>query len=337
MGAIALKISVIIPCHNAGPWVEAALTSVTDQTVAPYEIIVVNDASTDDSVEKIQSSGVPVQLIHAKCGSPAGARNVGIRHATGDWLAYLDADDYWYPNHLQEAKALLETHDDVAYMSRFDRCYAGGMKIDRGNPWPIKVPTNGLADRQFVDCLNQAFRYYMSTTMQRRDRVNEVGGFDEDLVRREDFELWLRVIHNRTWTFNPIATACQRHDTPDSNSRADWPNACYYMLKALLKNTAAYEDTPPYKKIVRFAARQAMSVAILSGTRDDSKRAKRLGWPYLTKNNRLVFSFGSLCPPLYRFGHQLHQRLKPRSTRPPRVPQTNPDPTPDSPPDSTDG
>lgn len=90
-----MEISVVIPCYNAGRWIVDALRSVVAQTYQPHEIIVVDDVSSDDSVEKIQSCGIKVKLLHTQRANGAGARNVGIRQVTGDWIAFLDADDIW--------------------------------------------------------------------------------------------------------------------------------------------------------------------------------------------------------------------------------------------------
>jgi glycosyltransferase involved in cell wall biosynthesis len=103
-----MRISVIMPCHNAGRWIGEALQSTSIQTRPPDEVIVIDDASTDDSVEQIKNSGVAVQLLRTNCRNAAAARNLGIEAATGDWLAFLDADDVWYPQHLERAQQLFQ-------------------------------------------------------------------------------------------------------------------------------------------------------------------------------------------------------------------------------------
>src|SRR5437660_9457805 len=104
---MTLRVSVIMPCHNAGPWIGDALRSVAAQSLPAHEILVIDDRSSDDSVAQIERSGVPVKLLRSDAGNAAATRNVGIEAATGDWLALLDADDVWYPNHLARAAELL--------------------------------------------------------------------------------------------------------------------------------------------------------------------------------------------------------------------------------------
>ena len=112
-----MKISVIIPCHNAGPWIGETLRSVAAQTLTLCEVILIDDASTDDSVAKANEALPGIRVIPTKFGNAASARNAGIEVATGDWIALLDADDVWYPNHLERAAGLLEGTRDVAFMA----------------------------------------------------------------------------------------------------------------------------------------------------------------------------------------------------------------------------
>src|SRR6056297_2357280 len=112
-----MRFSVIMPAHNAGRYIGEALRSVAGQRHAPHEVIVINDRSADDTAEQARATGLDLKLIDSDFGNAAAARNLGIEHATGDWLAFLDADDIWYPNHLEEAAGLLQGSDDVGYFS----------------------------------------------------------------------------------------------------------------------------------------------------------------------------------------------------------------------------
>ncbi len=88
-----IKVSVIVPCLNAERFLHASLLSVAAQTLAPYEVIVIDDGSTDRSVDIVKSLPMDVRLLRAHRRGGAGARNLGLRAARGDWLAFLDADD----------------------------------------------------------------------------------------------------------------------------------------------------------------------------------------------------------------------------------------------------
>ena len=115
-----MRISVIIPCHNAERWIARALRSVMQQTRPVHEIIVVNDDSDDSSLMQIVNSGVPATVLNVKMRNAAAARNAGIEVATGEWLALLDADDVWYRNHIARFAKLAGCSSDVAFISNHD-------------------------------------------------------------------------------------------------------------------------------------------------------------------------------------------------------------------------
>jgi glycosyltransferase involved in cell wall biosynthesis len=94
-------VSVAIPCFNAASFIEETIRSALNQTIAPLEVIVVDDGSTDGSAAIAESFGLPVRVIRQNRRRQAAARNRGIAEATGDWIAFLDADDVWLPKKLQ--------------------------------------------------------------------------------------------------------------------------------------------------------------------------------------------------------------------------------------------
>src|ERR1019366_2789020 len=95
--AMPPSVSVIIPAYNAGQRIARAIASALAQTRPVLEIIVVDDGSTDDTAKVASSFGPPVQVTSKPNGGPASARNLAASLAQGDWLAMLDADDWWFP------------------------------------------------------------------------------------------------------------------------------------------------------------------------------------------------------------------------------------------------
>ena len=96
------KISVVIPCYNGGRFLGETLTSVMHQTYPAYEVLVIDDGSTDDSAAIAESYGPPVRVIRQPNRGESIARNRGIEEARGEWVAFLDADDLWSPTKLQQ-------------------------------------------------------------------------------------------------------------------------------------------------------------------------------------------------------------------------------------------
>src|SRR5689334_22859965 len=97
----AMRVSAIIPCYNYGKYLARAIDSILAQTYAVSEIIVVDDGSSDNTREVATSYGGCVRYIYQQNAGRAAARNHGIREATGDWIALLDADDWWLPQKIE--------------------------------------------------------------------------------------------------------------------------------------------------------------------------------------------------------------------------------------------
>ena len=113
----APTVSVIIPAFNAGWCVRKAIDSVLAQDYADSEVIVVNDGSTDDTAAVLASYGSAIRLIDQPNGGMSNARNAGIRAARGEFLAFLDSDDWWLPGKLTQQVELLRRHPELGFCS----------------------------------------------------------------------------------------------------------------------------------------------------------------------------------------------------------------------------
>jgi glycosyltransferase involved in cell wall biosynthesis len=293
-----MRVSVIIPCHNAGRWIGETLQSVAAQTLRPAEVIVVDDASTDDSAEQIRRSGIDVRIIPVRCRNAAAARNAGIEVATGDWIALLDADDVWYPNHLERAAEVLAGTDDVAYRAMCDDITADGARVPLTIPQPITTTRTGITHGESIEFENRELYFGHSSVLYRRDRFREVGGFAPAQVRRHDIDLWLRMIHNQTWTWDALPTVAYRLDTPGSICR-NYAECEYYALRALVRNKDAYRG-PAMDELLAKTARKVMTLGFADGTPEQYRRYRELAWPYLPARLRAVYRVAGLLPPVSR-------------------------------------
>lgn len=176
-------VSVIIPAYNAAPHIERAVESVRTQTCPPLEILVVDDGSRDRTAEIVDAMPPPVRLIRKANGGPASARNLGARSAKGDWLAFLDADDWWFPDKL---RLQLACADDPGV--GLIHC----LPDHRKDVVPERLTFEMLWDRNWI--IN-------SSVLVRRSVFEELGGFNEapELISVEDYNLWLRVAAS-SWT-----------------------------------------------------------------------------------------------------------------------------------------
>lgn len=291
------SVSVIIPCRNSAAYIGRALDSVAAQVYPPAEVIVIDDGSTDNTRQTVQDHHAVTLLLDSPWRNGAGTRNVGIERATGDWIAFLDADDYWLPNHLERAMRLLSRGSDVAYLSHNhvlkngqviqSPCRLGGAESEWGLP-------HGEYMRRYVSNLY----YAMSPVVVDRARLLEVGCLDVSQTRRHDIDMWLRVIHERTWSFDPAATSVYQHDTPGAISR-NIPDREWYFLRCLLRNRNEYKDSGIDLIIGRIALR-VYSSAFTDGDLEDISRADELAWAHLSLRDKYLVRLMRTFPSAFR-------------------------------------
>lgn len=290
-----VRISVVIPCHNAGRWIGQALKSVAAQTLPAQEVIVVDDASSDDSLDQIEKSGVPVRIERVHLHNAAAARNRGIEVAAGEWIALLDADDCWYPNHLERAVELLtRSNGDVAYRGFCDEMDVAGRTSPVKKPQPLHLPQTGLTHAGYPDLEMAEIYFAHSTFVLSRERLLEIGGYDPSQVRRHDIDMWLRLILGKTWCFDPVPTAAYRIDTPGSICR-NLAGCEFYYMKAWLKNRDAYAGRA-LDRLLRKEARRSMSLAFMNGSPGDFEKTREIAWPYLSRFHRLAYRAAGWFP-----------------------------------------
>ena len=178
-----IKISVAIPAYNAEHYLREAVDSVLAQTCKPWEIIVVNDGSTDRTEEIALSYGDKIRYIRQENQGLAGARNTAIREATGDWVAFFDSDDVMMPDKLCLQTAAIEANPDLILVySGFSFLYPDG-RTEEVAAFPA---------RDLWPALRYRTPILPSTSVVRRAALLEVGNFRSVLT--EDWDLWIRLI-----------------------------------------------------------------------------------------------------------------------------------------------
>jgi glycosyltransferase involved in cell wall biosynthesis len=186
-------VSVIIPAYNAADHIGVALASVFGQSYTDWEVIVINDGSPDSERLELIIGPYLSRIIYLKQQNrgPSAARNLGIRHARGEYLAFLDSDDSWLPEYLTEQIKFLRSEPslDMVYS---DALFLGNAAL-AGKTFMQLCPSNGPVT--FESLLLEETQVVTSGTVVRRQRVVEAGLFDESLLWSEDHDLWLRVAH----------------------------------------------------------------------------------------------------------------------------------------------
>lgn len=176
-------VSVIIPCFNAAGTIERALASVRRQTYPSFEIIAVDDCSTDETLailRREEARGVRVIARERNGGAPA-ARNNGIAAAQGPFLAFLDADDEWHPDYLQRQIAGIAQREEMAMIG----CRAEVVRLDGSRVLVNADRTPPCGREAWRVMLRESF-YVPSVVVARTETVRRIGGFDETLRSSEE-------------------------------------------------------------------------------------------------------------------------------------------------------
>lgn len=204
-----LGISVVIPLYNKAPYITATLASIESQISPASEIIVVDDGSTDGGAELISSRFRDVTLIRQTNGGEGAARNTGVRAAQFEWVAFLDADDLWLPNHLLELRNLISAFKDAHLVATsYVQCDGTTLKRNR---------ITFRKRRRRVDLLRETRRnlgaFWTSALAVRRASFLSAGGFS-DIDYGADVEAWVRLALHHTCALSTEVTAIYMTGNP---------------------------------------------------------------------------------------------------------------------------
>ncbi len=188
---ITQRVSVVIPTYNSGQWIEAAVDSVLAQTVAPVDLVVVDDGSTDDTRARLERYQGRIRYVYQHNAGVAAARNHGVALAAGSLIAFLDADDVWHPRKLELQLRAMAGHPEIGLIGArvYEWPAADVPAVDSTDASLEVIPWRRLVVRN---------RLATSSVMLRRRIFDEAGGFDPELRGPEDYDLWLRIAERAT-------------------------------------------------------------------------------------------------------------------------------------------
>lgn len=232
-------VSVIIPTHNRARFLAGAVKSVLGQSYKDFEIVVVDDCSNDDTTALMESfRGSEIRYLrHDRQRGGAAARNTGIHHSRGEYVAFLDDDDEWYPEKLdRQMSTLLASPPDVGGV------YTGYFIVDRsdGQIRGQRVPTErgDLYETLLAgNCIGST-----SSMLLRRSCFDKVGIFDERLPSFQDYDLWLRIA--RKYRFDCIRQPLLRYFVHDDKI---WTNS-QALIKGLELMLKKYGHSVAFRK-----------------------------------------------------------------------------------------
>lgn len=299
-------ISVVIPLYNKEKYIVNTLQCVINQTYTDYEVIIVNDGSTDHSLEVvemyIQSSIInsrngeqsSIRLIDQSNGGVSSARNRGIKEAKGEYIAFLDADDLWEPQYLQVAADLTQRYPSaVLYVIGSGAIYRGKKYGNEQNQ------PEGLYEQVWLNSPS----FSPSACVAKRDALLQIGGFDERMAFGEDLDVWWRLLLIGSVAYDKRILSWYLTDAEDSAMTKPKPlekHIPYYIDKY----ADARANNADFRKF--FDREMIYRLYPYLFTRKYHKEAKCLSKKLDYSQQKWSMHFRMACPRLYR----LYERFK---------------------------
>lgn len=226
------RIAVVVPTRDRAALLGRALDSVFDQTAPPAQCLVVDDGSSDGTEALVRRAYPGATYLRQPARGVSAARNLGIRHAEAEWVAFLDSDDAWMPEKLEKQCAAL---DGTGYAI----CHTDEVWIRNGRQVSPMRKHRKRGGWIYPHCLPRC-AISPSTSMVRRDVLEAAGGFDESLPACEDYDLWLRLCARHPVLFVEEALTTRFAGHPDQLSARYW-GMDRFRVAALEKMLAAPE------------------------------------------------------------------------------------------------
>lgn len=265
------RISVVMPLYNKVAEVERALRSVVEQSLSPCEIIVVNDGSTDGSgaiVERLikECPDAGIRLITQKNSGVSAARNRGIEEAKGDYVALLDADDWWLSGYIAEVCRLMEYYPDAdAYATAFD-IVNGSERV------AAPVPTLEGYINPAEEALRGRYPIIPSTATLRKEAVAAVGGFPEGMRIGEDQWLWVSMLkRGAKFCFSTMSLVRYSREASNRSASIYRSEQSDHSIEELYSTE---QDATLNEYIARIALGKAITQSVRGGTEDARRTAK---------------------------------------------------------------
>ncbi len=280
MSIIESHISVIIPTFNRAAILPRAVDSVLAQTVAPQELIVVDDGSTDSTQDVLASYISQIKVITQSNKGVSAARNTGINHAKGDWFALLDSDDEWKPSKLERQIDYIEHNPSCKILQTQENWIRHGLWA---NP---KNKHNKPSGWIFQNCLKMCV-VSPSAVIIHREVFEKVGFFDETLLACEDYDLWLRIALHYPIDLLDESLIVKYGGHDDQLSRAIWGLDRFRIqaLDKLLDNPAV---NPNQTELVRNELKRKMTVLLTGARKRNKQKLVRLCQARLTDLNNIT-------------------------------------------------
>lgn len=244
-------VTVVCPTFNSIKYVDRAIDSLLSQTYRNFEVIFIDDGSTDNTVSRIEERAsdferveIKMVLLRSQHGGPGAARNRGISRATGDWVAFLDSDDSWHRDKLNEVANIIDSDRSVNFISHWETYHRmsgdkstikNGSGISRSNIQK-KIFTSNPISTSAV-CVKKSF-------------LKEAGSFNESLPVAQDYDLWLRLSPKMIF-INIEKVLGTYYETPTSITSRSYAWKLPFLLRIIFSNRKIVSNKVLLVKLAR--------------------------------------------------------------------------------------
>ncbi len=245
--------SVIIPLYNKEKYIEKTLQSVLNQLFNDFEIIIIDDGSTDNSINIISQFTSPrIKIIKQSNKGAGAARNTGIDHAKGDYIALLDADDCWYEDHLTQLKKQIDLFPNAGlYCNNYEVLYSkNNCKKARFN-FTFGKECVIVKDYFKASIINSIA--WTSSVGFAKSKFKSLKGFNESLKTAQDLDLWIRFALKHQVSFNPKVTMTYKLFVDNSLSKNEYNLIRYDFINSYSEEEKKNPSLKLYLDINRFA------------------------------------------------------------------------------------
>lgn len=257
------RVSVAIPLYNSRRHIGATLASVLRQSMPDFEVVVVDDGSTDGSGELVTAVGDPrIRLVRQPNGGVSRARSEALRQAKADLVAFLDSDDMWRPGHLAALLSLAERFPAAGLFGTAYREVGADWREDTVAEGPAPAPPDErILESYFATWASGPAPFHTSSSMARRKIALDLGGFKEGYSRGEDLEFFVRMALVAPVAVSSYVGAYYRRTSGGLTSRSlDRPDICTLTIEETLRTMDAAD--PRRRPLQEFRNKISISNAL---------------------------------------------------------------------------
>jgi glycosyltransferase involved in cell wall biosynthesis len=270
------QFSIIIPCYNQAEWLKICVQSLQNQTFENWEAIIVNDGSTDktkETADYLAKNDHRIKVIHQSNGGLSAARNSGMQLAEGEWLNFLDSDDYFDINCLQMVFKTIQLNPS------FHIIQTGHHLVDEQNQIiSSRIPK--IDDGLFLDAISKGNDAPVLSVFVKRDFFEKLGNFDTTLKSAEDWDMWIRAAKNegkRKIIYQPLVAVRHLQNSMTRNPWRMYENTVSVIKRLPLKDNRIKQNSPlnvdaniDVHKAIKARLIQALGLNIMQGNIEEA-------------------------------------------------------------------